>query len=190
MPSTACKLESVYIKHYIATIAVLLSSLNLLYAQGDRRSNLTTNDTFHFNGRFVDYDFPVYSSLPKGDTMRARRSIQHPYTGYNFKVTLGYIEKDTVTRQELVDNAMLGLRVLPAERGCVVDSFTLSMMPSGGDFIGGVRVHGDHLPAKNVTFSYSWWYGHGTLYIEKIEGHKLSDGRKMYFPPLRLVVKN
>lgn len=171
-------------KWLYAIIALLCTALTAENSAAQTPPGIITNYTFPPHNYPPD-SFPI----PKGDTLRARRSIQHPYTGTNFKVVLGYIEKDTVDYTELIDNESVGLRVLPLERGCVIDSFKMLTTAPHSDCTYFPHTIGNHLPRIHMMDD-NWWHRRNNrlLIIEHIEGHRISDGKKMYFPPLTLHV--
>ena len=172
-------------KWLCAIIALLCITLHADNSAAQSPPGINNNYTFPPHNYPPD-SFPI----PKGDTIRARRSIQHPYTGTNLKVVLGYIEKDTVDYTELIDNAAVGLRVLPLDRGCVIDSFKMLTCAPGTDCTFFPNTVGNHLPKKR-EMSFDNWSSrknNRVIFIEHIEGHRISDGKKMYFPSLTLHV--
>ncbi len=155
-------------------------------------SSLTFNGATNCRLDITNDTLPAYPR-GKGDSIRARRSIVQGYHLEKYKVTIGYIERDTVTSQEIIDNELLGLRVLPEDRGVVVDSFSIGWAPMGMDFWVPRLIRGNRLTGVNRKGSFSplrWWRGRARVYFENISGHRLSDGKFLRLPPFSLWVRD
>jgi|GEM_PF-2648399 len=95
---------------------------------------------------FGQTGYYVASPSPRGDSTRAHLAQHHPaHEGPTHVVQLGYIDTNVATRKEILDNMLIGLRVLPADSTKIV-SYTVISEPKGTDVIGPIEIDGDRLP--------------------------------------------
>lgn len=78
----------------------------------------------------------------KGDTIRARTARHHTEdTATQLRVQLGYIDADSATVQQIMDNMAVGIRVVRFGNYKVV-RFAVSIMSPGRDFVSGKFING------------------------------------------------
>ena len=85
---------------------------------------------------------------PYGDTVRAVLASHHidQPTGDPI-MRLGYIDVNNATRQELLDNLAVGLRVAGG-KGYQVHSYKMTVVPVGGDVRASARIKGGKIPGE------------------------------------------
>ncbi len=126
---------------------------------------------------------------PIGDSVRARNSIRNGYRSDKYKVTMGYIENDTVSQQELIDNELIGLRVLPDYKNVVIDSFDFIFARQNSDCALCKPVHGNRLISCPGNAWNLWWAPNTTLKIDNIFAHRVSDGKVLRLCGLKLFIR-